>query len=147
MRLIPPIYVKPFVKRHKNDAADAEAIVEAALRPTMRFVAVKSERSRREPCCFELETFCPAANTADQRATRSPCRIRICGGAGTRAREGLADAIATDEAGLPIAVRELGQLLLEQISALDGKTGDRTSGFTRLPSLRGRRSVCRRCQA
>ena len=42
MRLIPPIYVKPFVKRQKNDAADAEAIVEAALRPTMRFVEVKS---------------------------------------------------------------------------------------------------------
>lgn len=33
VRLIPPIYVKPFVKRQKNDAADAEAIVEAALRP------------------------------------------------------------------------------------------------------------------
>ena len=35
VRLIPPIYVKPFVKRQKNDAADAEAIVEAASRPTM----------------------------------------------------------------------------------------------------------------
>lgn len=43
VRLIPPVYVKPFVKRQKNDAADAEAIVEAALRPTMRFVAVKTE--------------------------------------------------------------------------------------------------------
>ena len=43
VRLIPPIYVKPFVKRQKNDAADAEAIAEAAIRPTMRFVAVKSE--------------------------------------------------------------------------------------------------------
>ena len=42
MRLIPTIYVKPFVKRQKNDAADAEAIVEAALWPTMRFVEVKS---------------------------------------------------------------------------------------------------------
>lgn len=43
VRLTPPIYVKPFVKRQKNDAADAEAICEAASRPTMRFVAVKSE--------------------------------------------------------------------------------------------------------
>lgn len=42
-RLIPPAYVKPFVKRQKNDMADAEAIAEAAARPTMRFVAVKSE--------------------------------------------------------------------------------------------------------
>lgn len=37
VRLVPPAYVKPFVKRQKNDAADAEAIVEAASRPTMRF--------------------------------------------------------------------------------------------------------------
>lgn len=42
VRLIAPAYVKPFVKRQKNDAADADAIAEAALRPTMRFVAVKS---------------------------------------------------------------------------------------------------------
>jgi transposase len=43
VRLIPPAYVKPFVKRQKNDMADAEAICEAAGRPTMRFVPVKSE--------------------------------------------------------------------------------------------------------
>jgi len=42
VRLIAPIYAKPFVKRQKNDAADAEAIAEAASRPTMRFVAVKT---------------------------------------------------------------------------------------------------------
>ena len=39
VRLIPPAYVKPFVKRQKNDAIDAEAICEAAQRPSMRFVA------------------------------------------------------------------------------------------------------------
>jgi len=43
VRLIPPAYVKPFVKRQKNDMADAEAICEAAVRPSMRFVPVKSE--------------------------------------------------------------------------------------------------------
>ena len=42
VRLIPPQYVKPFVKTNKNDAADAEAICEALMRPTMRFAAVKS---------------------------------------------------------------------------------------------------------
>ncbi len=41
VRLMPPCYVKPYVKRNKNDAADAEAICEAVTRPTMRFVAVK----------------------------------------------------------------------------------------------------------
>ena len=38
VRLIPPAYVKPYVKRQKNDAADAEAICEAVQRPSMRFV-------------------------------------------------------------------------------------------------------------
>jgi transposase len=42
VRLIPPQYVKPFVKTNKNDVTDAEAICEALLRPTMRFAAVKS---------------------------------------------------------------------------------------------------------
>ena len=42
VRLMPPAYVKPYVKRNKTDAADAEAIAEAVTRPTMRFVAVKS---------------------------------------------------------------------------------------------------------
>ena len=40
--LLPPQYVKPYVKRNKNDSADAEAICEAMSRPTMRFVPVKS---------------------------------------------------------------------------------------------------------
>ena len=42
VRLMPPRYVKPYVKRNKNDAADAEAICEAVTRPSTRFVAVKS---------------------------------------------------------------------------------------------------------
>ncbi len=42
VRLMPPRYVKPYVKRNKNDAADAQAICEAVTRPTMRFVAAKT---------------------------------------------------------------------------------------------------------
>ena len=41
-KLIPPQFVKPYVKRNKNDAADAEALCEAMSRPTMRFVPVKT---------------------------------------------------------------------------------------------------------
>jgi transposase len=39
---MPPAYVKPYVKRHKNDATDAEAICKAVTRPNMRFVATKT---------------------------------------------------------------------------------------------------------
>jgi transposase len=42
VRLIPAQYVKPFLKGHKNDYRDAEAIAEAVQRPTMRFVAIKT---------------------------------------------------------------------------------------------------------
>jgi transposase len=42
VRLMPPAYVKPYVKRGKTDAADAEAICEAVTRPTMRFVPAKT---------------------------------------------------------------------------------------------------------
>ena len=54
VRLIPPAYVKPFVKRQKNDAADAEAICEAAVRPTMRFVPVKSEEIQGAAMVFRV---------------------------------------------------------------------------------------------
>lgn len=46
VRLMAPAYVKPYLKRSKNDAVDAEAICEAVTRPTMRFVAVKSEEQQ-----------------------------------------------------------------------------------------------------
>jgi transposase len=52
VRLIPPAYVKPFVKRQKNDTADAEAICEAAQRPSMRFVPVKSEAHQANGVVF-----------------------------------------------------------------------------------------------
>ena len=53
VKLIPPVYVKPFVKRQMNDAADAAAIVEAASRPTMRFVAVKSADQQAAGMAFK----------------------------------------------------------------------------------------------
>src|SRR3954452_4441616 len=52
VRLIPPAYVKPYVKRQKNDRADAEAICEAAQRPSMRFVPVKSEEQQANGVVF-----------------------------------------------------------------------------------------------
>jgi transposase len=51
VRLMPPAYVKPYVKRQKNDAADAEAICEAVTRANMRFVATKT---REQQSCLML---------------------------------------------------------------------------------------------
>lgn len=52
VRLIPAQYVKHFVKRQKNDRADAEAIAEAASRPTLSFVAVKSAEKQGRTVAF-----------------------------------------------------------------------------------------------
>ena len=57
VRLIAPTYVKPFVKRNKNDATDAEAIAEAASRPTMRFVTVKSMEKQASGMAFKTAIF------------------------------------------------------------------------------------------
>jgi transposase len=51
VRLMPPAYVKPYVKRQKNDATDAEAICEAVSRPNMRFVETKRRLSNRAAWC------------------------------------------------------------------------------------------------
>lgn len=54
VRLMPPSYVKPYVKRGKTDAADAEAICEAVMRPSMRFVPIKTEA--QQAATVELKT-------------------------------------------------------------------------------------------
>ncbi|AKO97723.1 Transposase [Marinovum algicola DG 898] len=59
VRLVPAAYVKPFVKRQKNDRADAEAIAEAAMRPSMRFVAVKSAETQARASSIGLEPVAP----------------------------------------------------------------------------------------
>jgi transposase len=71
VRLIPPAYVKPFVKRQKNDAADAEAIAEAAARPTMRFVEPKSEEQQAAAMAYRTRDLLVRQRT--RRSTRSAC--------------------------------------------------------------------------
>ena len=51
VRVMSPEYVRPYVKAQKNDDRDAEAIAEAATRPTMRFVALKSEEQLDMQAC------------------------------------------------------------------------------------------------
>ena len=57
VKLMPPAYVKPYVKRGKSDAADAEAICEAVTRPTMRFVEVKSAEQQAILCQHRARTI------------------------------------------------------------------------------------------
>src|SRR4051794_27105536 len=70
VKLIAPAYVKPFVKRQKNDMADAEAICEAAQRPTMRFVAVKSEQAQAAAVVFRTRDLLVRQRTQTINALR-----------------------------------------------------------------------------
>lgn len=80
VKLIAPIYVKPFVKRQKNDAADSEAICEAAMRPTMRayfdesgqrFRQVADSGLDRVPLGVSCRCSCPHRGHADDKAGAS----------------------------------------------------------------------------
>ena len=57
IRLMSPEYVRPYVKAQKNDDRDAEGIAEAASRPTMRFVPVKSEEVQDAAIVFRVREF------------------------------------------------------------------------------------------
>src|SRR3954454_19442589 len=70
VKLIAPAYVKPFVKRQKNDMADAEAICEAAQRPTMRFVAVKSANQQAAAIVFRTRDLLVRQRTQAINALR-----------------------------------------------------------------------------
>ena len=83
VRLIPPAYVKPFVKRHRNDAVDAEAICEAVQRPGMRFVAVKTEAQQAAAMVFRTrDLLVRQRNPAHQCAPRPSGGVRVGGAAG-----------------------------------------------------------------
>jgi transposase len=119
VRLIPPVYVKPFVKRQKNDAADAEAIVEAAQRPTMRTVAVKSADQQARAMLFRTREMLIGQRTQLANALRGHLAEHghlVPQGLGNVAR--FAAIIASTENDLPDLVRDLARLYLDQIAHL-----------------------------
>ena len=125
VRLIPPIYVKPFVRRQKNDAADAEAIAEVASRPTMGFVAVKSQEQQARAMLFRTRDLLVRQRTQLINALRGHLAEHgVVAAQGPAHLRRLACAIADETSPLPATVRELGGLFLEQIGALDAKIVD-----------------------
>lgn len=70
VKLIPPQYVKPYVKRQKNDAADAEAIAEAASRPSMRYVVVKEAAQQGQAMVLKTRDLLTGQRTQTINALR-----------------------------------------------------------------------------
>ena len=91
VRLMPPAYVKPYIKRQKNDAADAEAICEAVTRANMRFVETKTPE--QQSCLMapsHAPSLHPSADGGDQRDPRPSCRVRDRRAGRTQWRRGTA---------------------------------------------------------
>src|SRR3984893_7603750 len=120
VRLIPPQYVKPYVKTNKNDATDAEAISEALTRPTMRFTAVKSAEQQSVLMLHRTRELLVRQRTMLVNALRGHC-----GEFGIVAAQGLSragDLIKRIEdpadIALPDLARQAPQCLTSQIRAI-----------------------------
>lgn len=118
-RLLSPGYVKPFVKRHKNDAADAEAIVEAAHRPTMRFVEPKTEGQQSRTIVFRAREQLVNQRTELVNALRAylyEFGYVVPQGIGHLRR--LAEIVEDENTELPDLVREICGDLLNRIAGM-----------------------------
>jgi transposase len=119
VRLIPPAYVKPFVKRQKNDAADAEAICEAAQRPTMRFVAVKSAEAQASAAIFRTRDLLVRQRTQHINAIRGQLTEHgLVVGKGPAHLPKLL-ALLEASADLPETARAMIEVLVDMVSLLD----------------------------
>jgi transposase len=125
VRLIPPIYVKPFVKRQKNDAADAEAIAEAAARPTMRFVALKTEEQQARAMIFRARDLLVRQRTQLINALRGHlAEFGVVAAQGVAHVRRLQEAIDDPQAELPPVVRDIGRAYLDQIARCSEKIAE-----------------------
>ncbi|TIS85960.1 MAG: IS110 family transposase, partial [Mesorhizobium sp.] len=120
VRLIAPGYVKPFVKRQKNDAADAEAICEAAQRPTMRFVAVKSEDQQAAAMVFRVRDLVVRQRTQIINAIRGHlAEFGLVAAQGLFHVAKLIAEIEDKDSTIPEAARPILSLLVEQLRSLN----------------------------
>ena len=148
VKLIAPKYVKPFVKRQKNDMADAEAICEAAQRPTMRFVAVKSEAAQASGLVFRARDLLVRQRTQIINALR--CHLTEHGwvvAKGPAHVAKLIDHVDDPACQLPQVARTILKVMISslkdldaQIDLLDREIGKRAKGdqiAQRLTSIPG----------
>ena len=119
VRLVPAVYVKPFVKRQKNDRADAEAIAEAASRPSMRFVTVKSAETQARAVAFRTHQCLVRQRTQLINALRGHlAEFGVVAPKGPANLKVLDEALANEVGDLPGAVRAMGSVYLNQIARL-----------------------------
>lgn len=151
VKLIPPQFVKPYVKSNKNDANDAEAICEAVSRPTMRFVTVKTAEQQAAQGLHRIRSRVVRGRTAlvnEIRGTLAEFGIVIETLGVPAVRKALPRILEDGENDLPGLLRELLQGLYEELVAADerlqtlndqllaqAKTDERVQRIQQLPGV------------
>jgi transposase len=127
VKLIPPAYVKPYVRRNKNDAVDAAAICEAVGRPTMRFVPVRSVENQAELMRHRARELLAGHRTGMLNALRGHlAEIGVVAAQGAQNAYALKRLLAdgfddNGEVVVPDCVREALAPLVHQIDAIDAE--------------------------
>ncbi len=124
VRLMPPAYVKPYVKRQKNDVADAEAICEAVMRPTMRFVPIKTVEQQWARALHRTRDLLVRQRTQLANAMRGMLyEMGLTGAKGAAGIEALLQRIEAADEAIPAALLICLVPLAGQWRALDGEIG------------------------
>lgn len=121
VKLIPPQYVKPYVKRGKNDAADAEALCEAVTRPSMRFVPMKSKDQQAACMLMTVRERLVSVKSQLSNAFRSyAAEFGIVGAAGRQNVNALIRQVLSDDT-LPELARDLFRFQAKEYSAVEAR--------------------------
>ena len=122
VRLMPPAYVKAYLRRQKNDAADAEAICEAVRRPTMRFVPPKGAERQAVLVLHRSRELLVRQRTMLINAIRGHCaEFGLVAAQGVSGSRGLVERIRQTAQCLPDMAKDATVLLVEQLEALVGQ--------------------------
>jgi len=126
VKLMPPKYVKPYVKRNKNDMADAEAICEAVTRPTMRFVEIKTRDQQSVLMLHRTRQLFVRQRTTLINALRAHlAEFGIVAGVGRNGLERLLKVIEDGEDDrVPAAARDCLLALRDQLEMVKGQVLD-----------------------
>jgi transposase len=119
VRLMPPSYVKAYLKRSKNDANDAAAICEAVTRPSMRFVAIKSKEQQAALMLHRARQLLVRQRTMLSNAIRG--HLSELGVVSAKGRNGtgeLLEIIKVGDSRIPLAARAILKVLATQYSAI-----------------------------
>ena len=149
VRLMPPAYVKAYVRRQKNDMADAAAICEAVTRPSMRFVPVKSEEQQALLLLHRARDLLVRQRTSLINALRAHlAEFGVVLPKGAPHGRRLASMLIDGETfGLPASAAPALQMLARQCQALSGQIAELERSCGSAPCRTRRPAVCCRCRA